>query len=286
MILRYSLSYIYGTHYDGPSYLIGLIPIVLGLGIATFLAELIYSIILLIMTNDRLAQTRAVLSGLILFLFLVFGGGLVFLFYHQFYLGTIEASSASLWINILMGVLILALTLSLVYLIIVLWKKEQNHSLGQGGLKGFILGMLIVLILNFVGLKHYDQILLVILFIGLGFLWGELGRKEILLQKWVLLLFPVEQGVVISLIFSVFFIWLFRYLYGIDFENEKLLSLLGLSISFLFVILTTFYTSKLIKQESFETSPYKKRRYLRLGFLIFLFFWIGELYSILTIQVG
>lgn len=285
MILKYSLSYIYGVHFDGPSYLIGTIPFIVGLGIAIFMEELVYSIVLLMMSNDSLAKTRAILSGIILSLFLFFAGGLALLFYYQFYLGIIRPEIIPLLINISFGILIISLLLSLGYTIIVLFKKEQNHSLGGGGFKGFIIAILLFFFLKFFGLEHYDPLLIVILFTGLGFLCGTLGRREILLQKWNLLIFPVEQGLLISFIFNVFFIWLFRYLYGIDFKSERFLALLGLFISAISVILTTLYSSRLIRKESFETSPYKKRRYLRMGFLIFLFFWIGEIYSILTVQI-
>ncbi|MEW6618526.1 MAG: hypothetical protein AB1422_04145 [bacterium] len=283
-MMNYYLSYIFGSHYDGPSYFIGLIPFVIVIGLIIFLEEFISCGINFIMTNNKIIRLRLILSSIIIALFTIFLVGTSVLFYHNVYLGK-KIIFLYFYLNGLFFLFYLGLLAIGTYIFLVLWKRRLDHSIGQGGLSGLIFGILLIVSLDFIGLEHYDKILVILLFAGLGFLWGLLGKKEVILQKWVLILFPVEQSVIISLIFSVFLIWLFRALYGIDFENEKLLSMIGLILPIISVIFTSIYIDRLIRVEPFESSPYKKSRYLKLGLLIFLFFWIGELYSLLTIKM-
>ncbi|MBI4777613.1 hypothetical protein HY792_01615, partial [Candidatus Desantisbacteria bacterium] len=88
-----------------------------------------------------------------------------------------------------------------------------------------------------------------------------------------------------SLIFSTLIIWIFRTLYGINFENARAISFLGLWLSTISVAVTSLYISRLIRTEPFETSPYKKKKFFRIGILIFFFFWVGQIYSMMTVNV-
>lgn len=283
-MMSYYIPYIFGAHYDGPSYFIGLIPFVVVIGLIIFIEEFVSCGINYIMTKNEVIRLRLILSSIIVSLFLIFliGGGV--LFYHNVYLNR-AVLGLEFFLNLLFFLFYLGLFSSVVYILLVLWSRQLDHSIGQGGLNGIIFGIILVFCLDFVGLEHYDKILVILLFAGLGLLWGLLGKKDVILQKWVLILFPVEQGVIISLLFSVFLMWLFRCLYGIDFENERFLSLVGLILSIITVTFTSIYLARLIRTEPFESSPYKKNRYLKLGLLIFIFFGIGGLYSILTVKM-
>ncbi|MFH1562122.1 MAG: hypothetical protein ABIF11_01695 [Nitrospirota bacterium] len=281
---NYYITQIFGAHYDGPSYFIGLIPFVVGIILVCFLEEFVACVINYLMTNDEVMRIRVILSSIIVALVIIFSTGCGLLFYHNVYLNK-EIPGLQFLLNVLFFLFYLGLFSSGVYILLVLWGKKLDYGIGQGGLCGLIFGISVVLSLDFIGLEHYDKILVIILFAGLGLLWGLIGRKEVILQKWVLLLFPVEQSVIISLIFSVFLIWFFRAIYGIDFENERFLSLVGLFLSAITVTFTSIYLVRVIQTEPFDSSPYKKNRYLKLGLLIFLFFWIGGLYSILTIKM-
>jgi len=282
---NYYITYIFGTHYDGPSYFIGLIPFVAVIGLIIFIEEFISCGIIYIMTMNEIIRLRLILSSIIVSLFIIFLGGTALLFYNNAYLDK-EIFGLQFLLNVLFSLFYLGVLSSGAYiLLLVLWSRELDHSIGIGGLNGLIFGIMLIIFLEMIGLEHYDKILVILLFTGLGLLWGILGRREVILQKWVLILFPIEQSAIISLIFSVFLIWLFRALYGIDFENDRYLSFLGLILSIITVAFTSIYLVRLIRTEPFEHSPYRKNRYLKLGLLISIFFWIGELYSILTIKM-
>ncbi|MEW6095665.1 MAG: hypothetical protein AB1567_03945 [bacterium] len=283
-MMSYYITHIFGTHYDGPSYFIGLIPFVVVISLIIFIEEFISCGISYIMTRNEIIRLRFILASINASLFIIFLVGTGILFYNNVYLAK-EVPELQFFLNLLFFLFYLGLFSSGVYILLVLWTRTLDHSIGQGGLNGLIFGIILVFSLDFIGLEHYDKILVILLFAGLGLLWGLLGRREVILQKWVLILFPVEQSVIISLIFSVFLMWLFRALYGIDFENERFLSLLGLILSTIIVILTSIYLTRLIRTEPFENSPYRKGRYLKLGLLIFIFFGIGGLYSLLTIEM-
>jgi hypothetical protein len=283
-MMSYYITYIFGAHYDGPSYFIGLIPFVVVIGLIIFIEEFISCGINYIMTKNEVIRLRLILSSIIISLFLIFLIGTGILFYHNVYLDR-AVFGLQFFLNVLFFLFYLGLFSSAAYILLVLWSRKLDHGIGQGGLNGLIFGIILVFFLDFIGLEHYDKILVILLFAGLGLLWGLLGKKDVILQKWVLILFPVEQSVIISLIFSVFLMWLFRSLYGIDFENERFLSLVGLILSIITVTFTSIYIARLIRTEPFESSPYKKGRYLRLGLLIFIFFGIGGLYSILTVKM-
>lgn len=283
-MMNYYITYLFGAHYDGPTYFIGLLPLVAIINLIIFLEEVTSCGISYIMTNNRIIRIRLILSSIIISLMGIFLVGTGTLFYHNVYLCK-EIPYLPFYLNILFFSFYLGLFLCGVYIFLVLWSRKLDHSIGQGGLKGLIFGAILIFLLDFIGLEHYDKLLIILLFAGLGLLWGLLGRKEVILQKWVLILFPVEQSIVISLIFSVFLMWLFRALYGIDFENERLLSMIGLMLSTITVTFTSIYLARLIRTEPFESSPYKKGRYLRLGLLIFIFFQIGGLYSLSTIKM-
>jgi len=283
-MMSYYITYIFGSHYDGPGYFIGLIPFVALIVLIIFLEEFTSCGINYIMTKNQIIRLRLILSSIILSIIIIFIIGTGILFYNNVYLGK-EVFGLQFFLNLLFFLFYLGLVLCGIYILVVLWSRKLDHGIGQGGIYGLIFGIILVFSLSFIGLEHYDKILIVLLFAGLGFLWGVLGKKEVILQKWVLILFPVEQSIIISLIFSVFIIWLFRALYGIDFENERCLSLVGLDLSIITVTFTIIYIARLIRTEPFESSPYKKSRYLKLGILIFLFFGIGGLYSILTIKM-
>jgi len=283
-MMNYYITYIFGLHYDGPSYFIGLIPFVAIIVLIVFIEEFISCGINYIMTKNEIMRLRLILATIIVSIIIIFIAGTGILFYNNVYLGK-EIYGLQFFLNVLFFLFYFGLVLCGVYILLVLWSRELDHSIGQGGLCGLIFGIILVFSLDFIGLEHYDKILIVLLFTGLGFLWGLLGKREVILQKWVLILFPVEQSIIISLIFSVFLIWFFRALYGVDFENERFLSGVGLALSIIIVTFTTIYIRRLIRTEPFESSPYKKSRYLKLGILIFLFFGIGGLYSILTIKM-
>lgn len=283
-MMNYYITHIFGAHYDGPGYFIGLIPFVAVICLIIFIEEFTSCGINYIMLKDEIMRIRLILASIIASLFIIFLVGIGLLFYNNVYVGY-EIYGLQFFLNVLFFLFYLGLFSSSVYILLVLWSRRLDYSIGEGGLNGLIFGILLVFSLDFMGLKHYDKVLVILLFAGLGFLWGLMGRREVILQKWVLILFPVEQGVIISLIFSVFLIWLFRALYGIDFENERLLSILGLILSTITVTFTSIYLARLIRTEPFESSPYKKSRYLKLGLLIFLFFEIGGLYSLLTIEM-
>ncbi len=283
-MMSYYITHIFGAHYDGPSYFVGLIPFIVVIGLTIFIEEFISCGINYIMTMNETIRIRLILSSIIISLFIIFLGGTGLLFYNNVYLGK-EVYGLQFFLNLLFFLFYLGLFSSVAYILLVLWSKKLDHGIGQGGLCGLFFGIILVFSLDFIGLKHYDKILAILLFAGLGLLWGLLGKKEVILQKWVLILFPIEQGVIISLTFSVFLIWLFRSLYGIDFENERFLSMVGLILSTITVTVTSIYIARLIRTEPFESSPYKKSRYLKLGLLIFLFFGIGGIYSILTIKM-
>lgn len=284
-MMNYHITYFFGTHYDGPSYFIGLVPFIVIISLVIFLEEFIScGINYIIMTRSEIIRLRFILSSIIISLYITFLVGTGVLFYNNVYLER-EIIGLRFFLNVLFFFFYLGMCLSAVYILLVLWNKRLDHSIGMAGLNGLIFGIMLVIFLDFIGLEHYDKILVILLFAGLGLLWGLIGRKEVILQKWVLILFPIEQSIIISLIFSVFLIWLFRALYGVDFENERFLSLIGLILSVISVALTSIYIARLIRTEPFESSPYRKIRYLKLGLLIFIFFVIGGLYSIFTIEV-
>lgn len=283
-MMSYSITHIFGAHYDGPSYFIGLIPFVVLIVLIISLEEFVSCGINYLMTKNEIIRLRLILTSIIVAIIIIFIMGTGILFYQHVYLAK-EIPALQIFLNMLFFLFYLGLVLCGVYILLVLWSRKLDHDIGQGGLAGLIFGIILVLFLDFIGLEHYDKILMVLLFVGLGFLWGLLGRREVILQKWVLILFPVEQSIIISLIFSVFLIWLFRALYGIDFENERFLSLVGIVLSVITVTFTTIYLTRLIRTEPFESSPYKKSQYLKIGLLIYLFFGIGGLYSILTLKM-
>ncbi|OIP38815.1 hypothetical protein AUJ95_06285 [Candidatus Desantisbacteria bacterium CG2_30_40_21] len=284
MIESYA-SYIFNSYYDGPSFWAGLAPFAVGICLAISLEELVHSLICFLSNQDKLAMMRLFVSILILLLLSAFCVGVGLTFYSDVYLHQITPENSHKILKNLFLVLYVGAFWFVVYILMILWNKEQRHDIGSGGLRGLICGILLIFILKYLGMKHYDNTLLVILISGIGFLWGALGKREFLLQKWVLFLYPIEQGVLISLVFSIFVIWLFRTLYGINFENARAISCMGLWLSAISVAFTSLYISRLIRTEPFETSPYKKKRYFRIGILIFFFFWIGQMYSLMTVNV-
>lgn len=282
---QYYPNYVFDVHYDGPSFLVGLLPLVVIICLAISIEEWVHNTISFLSNRDRLAMMRLIASIIMTALLGIFCIGIAVTFYYDVYLHKLTPQITRIILNTLFFLLYTSISILVIYILMVLWNKEQRHRIGAGGLRGLILGILLVLGCRFTGVQHYDNILLVILITGMGFLWGVLGRREFLLQKWVLLLYPVEQGVIISLFFSIFVIWIFKALYGINFENARAISFIGLWLSLISVALTSMYTSRLIRTEPFETSPYKKQRYFKIGILIFFFFWIGEVYSIMTVSI-
>ncbi len=282
---EYYTSYIFSSHYDGPSFWAGLLPFVVMICIAISLEEFVHSLICFLNNRDKLAMMRLFVTILIILLFSAFCIGVISTFYSDVYLHKITPESSHEILKSLFFILYAGFFWFMVYILMVLWNKEQKHNIGSGGLRGLMCGILLLFILKYAGIRHYDNTLLVILISGIGFLWGALGRREFLLQKWVLFLYPTEQGVLISLISSTLIIWIFRTLYGINFENARAISYMGLWSSLISVTFTSLYISRLIRTEPFETSPYKKKRFFRIGILIFFFFWIGQIYSIMTVNV-